>query len=71
MYICSTLLFFSSIAVLYISVKNYAKTVGVYSNYYKTCSILKQDLDDNFLYHHFIQTNINKEIKSDRCSIKL
>lgn len=71
MYICSTLLFFSSIAILYISVKKYAKTVGVYNNYYKTCSILKKDSDDNFLYHHFIQTNINKEIKSDRGSIKL
>jgi hypothetical protein len=71
MYICSTLLFFSSMVLLYKAVKKCEKTVGVYKYYFKLCFILKQDYDDNFLYHHFIQNDINKEIKSDNFRIKL
>ena len=70
MYFCSTILFCASLTVLYIGVKNCAKTVGSYEHHYKVCSFLKKDSDDDFLDHHFIQTYINKEIKSGGISIK-
>jgi hypothetical protein len=70
MYFCSAILFCASLTVLYIGVKNCEKTVGSYTHHYKVCSVLKKDSDDDFLDHHFIQTDINKEIKSGGFSIK-
>jgi hypothetical protein len=64
MYFFSAILFCSSLTVLYIGLKNCAKTVGSYAHHYKICSVLKKNSNNDFLDHHFMQTDINKEIKS-------
>jgi hypothetical protein len=62
MYICSAVLFLSSITLLYIGIKKCSKTIGTYTNYCKLLYILKQNSNEDFIDHHFIQTDINKEI---------
>ena len=71
MYICSSVLFLSSITILYIGLKNFSKTIKTYKNYYKILPILKQNSSENLIDHYFIQSDINKEIKSVDKSIKL
>ncbi len=74
MYICSSILFFSSITVLYIGIKNCSKTIekykNYYKNYYKLLSILNKKSNEDFIDHHLIQNDINKEIKNYSVSIK-
>ena len=66
MYICSFLLFCSSLTILYIGVKNCRKSNNI-NNYFEICKILQHDPTDDFVEHYEYQTFLNDELKKKYC----
>lgn len=65
MYICSCLLFVSSVTILCIGVKNCIPLLCPKQNHVGICNVVKKNrYDYDFREHVYYQQNVNREIKN-------